>query len=245
MYPRRVDSFHRIPPQDSVKADEDCLDLVLAQHGKNLKHLDLNWFDCQGAEASIGVGGRLASLPLLEKVEKLCVQLVLLFGDLGQQPTGTGGGGGGGGEAMMQQRPVAELLPPNVTELTLEDWWWESLDDFDTFYRWSEEQKEQHWNEKRGYRAVVVDMFKGLAGVAGGNARAEGGYDGETEKMEKLKKVRFFIRTLPTWIPPEGKGYPTVLEVFEEVSELFAKAGVRFEVEVDQPLEMEESSLQM
>ncbi|KAK1773726.1 hypothetical protein QBC45DRAFT_426912 [Copromyces sp. CBS 386.78] len=229
MFPRRVDSFHRIPPQDATQADHDCLDQALEKYGKKLKHLDLNWFDCQGSEASIGVGGRLSTLPQLKEVEKLCIQFVMLYGDL---PTG---------EHMMQQRPVADLLPPNLVELTLEDWWWESLDDFDTFYRWSDEQKEKHYREKKEYRETVLDMFKALAAVAGRNAKP-GRYD--DYKMHKLKRVRFFIRTLPTWLPVEGKGSPLVeelfIELFQDVRELFGKADVEFVLDVDQPLEMEE-----
>ncbi|KAK3948485.1 hypothetical protein QBC32DRAFT_351477 [Pseudoneurospora amorphoporcata] len=229
MFPRRVVSFHRIPPQDATQADHDCLDQALEKYGKKLKHLDLNWFDCQGSEASIGVGGRLSTLPQLKEVEKLCIQFVMLYGDL---PAG---------EHMMQQRPVADLLPPNLVELTLEDWWWESLDDFDTFYRWSAEQKEKHYREKREYRETVLDMFKALAAVAGRNAKP-GRYD--DYKMHKLKRVRFFIRTLPTWLLVEGKGSPLVEELFKElfndVGELFKKADVEFVLDVDQPLEMEE-----
>ncbi|ESA43452.1 hypothetical protein NCU08559 [Neurospora crassa OR74A] len=229
MNPRRVDSFHRIPPQDATQADEDCLDQALSKYGKKLKHLDLNWFDCQGSEASIGVGGRLSTLPQLKEVEKLCIQLVMLYGDL---PAG---------EHMMHQgRPVADLLPPNLVELTLEDWWWDSLDDFDTFYRWSDKQKKEHYREKEGYRETVLEMMKGLALVAGRNAKPPG--HGES-KMHKLKRFRFFIRTLPTWILPgdDEKGPDAdVQELFEGVREVFEKAGVEFVVEVDQPLEMEE-----
>ncbi|KAJ4385092.1 hypothetical protein N0V85_008254 [Neurospora sp. IMI 360204] len=224
MFPRRVDSFHRIPPQDATLADEDCLDQVLEKYGKKLKHLDLNWFDCQGSEASIGVGGRLSTLPQLKEVEKLCIQFVMLYGDL---PAG---------EQMMQQRPVVDLLPPNLVELTLEDWWWDSLDDFDTFYRWSDEQKEAHYRDKKEYRETVLDMMKGLASVSGRNAKP--GRYGEN-KMHKLKRFRFFVRTLPTWLPVDDKG-PDVQELFKDVRELFEKAGVEFVVDVDQPLDMEE-----
>lgn len=229
MLPRRVDSFHRIPPQDATQADHDCLDQALEKYGNKLKHLDLNWFDCQGSEASIGVGGRLSTLPQLKEVEKLCLQLVMLYGDL---PAG---------ETMMQQRPVVDFLPPNLVELTLEDWWWEGLDDFDTFYRWSDEQKEKHYAEKKEYRETVLDMFKALASVAGRNAKP-GRHD--ENKMHRLKRVRFFIKTLPTWIPVEDKGNPCVEEMFKNVGELFEKAGVEFVFEVDQPLEMEEEMMQ-
>lgn len=237
MQPRRVDSFHRIPPQDATIADEDCLDQALAKYGKKLKHLDLNWFDCQGSEASIGVGGRLSTLPLLPGIEKLCLQLVLLYGDL---PAG---------EQMMQQTPIADLLPPNLVDLTLEDWWWESLDDFDTFYRWSDVQRETHYKEKQEYRQTVLGMMRDLASVCGKNATPN---QLGNRKMQKLKKVRFFVRTLPTWIPlqineeddcldrvtPDER--ELVIQQFADVKELFEKAGVEFEVEVDQPLEVME-----
>ncbi|KAK3399436.1 hypothetical protein B0T20DRAFT_409987 [Sordaria brevicollis] len=261
MQPRRVDSFHRIPPQDSTVADDDCLDQALAKYGNTkLKHLDLNWFDCQGSEASIGVGGRLSTLPLLSRIEKLCLQLVLLYGDLPE------------GEIMMAQTHIADLLPPNLVELALEDWWWESLDDFDTFYRWSEAQRDTHYKEKEGYRRTVLVMLGDLAAVSGKNSRPMDRMKGG-RKMHNLKKVRFFIRTLPTWIPPmqgqeqvnnednngngNGNGFDNngvtstipegdgqdekhVLGLFADIKEMFEKAGVEFEVELDQPLEVME-----
>ncbi|OIW34221.1 hypothetical protein CONLIGDRAFT_677925 [Coniochaeta ligniaria NRRL 30616] len=81
----------------------ESLDAALRRRPLQLRHLDIAWYDCQGNEPFIGPGGRFASLPRLVCLEKLCVQLEVLYGT----------------DPVNLLTPLVDLLPSNIAELTL------------------------------------------------------------------------------------------------------------------------------
>lgn len=186
----------------------ESLDAALTQQRPRqlLRHLDIAWYDCGGIEALIGPEGRLASLPRLARLEKLCVQLCVLYGD----------------DPATLLTPMADLLPPNLVELTLEEWWWENVDTFDEMFGWTPQQRAAHYQSKGEYRAQAMAILARFATDCG----ADGG-----RKMPRLRKVTFQTKFLWTW---RLDGYVAAESHFEGVRRLFAGCGIEFRVEEDQ-----------
>lgn len=93
-------------PSDSHE-DPEAFDVALTQHAKKLRNLDVSWVDVRGFECLLGADGRLASLAGMEQLETLCLQLAALYGK----------------PSTVTETPLVELLPPNLVELALEDWY--------------------------------------------------------------------------------------------------------------------------
>lgn len=200
MTPRRDDDFYRGPPEQTTNAHPQALDIGLSHYARNLRHLDVGWFDVSGFESLIGPEGRLACLPHLPRLEKLCIQLAVLYGTA---------------PATALQTPLAELLPPNLIELTLEDWWWFNADTLDRMEDWGPPEKLAHYWNQREYRRLAVQMLEQFARDHG-------------ERMPKLKKVMLLVKLPFTWIMENG------IEIgfhFKEVKRLFEERGVVFLVE--------------
>lgn len=182
---------------DSSEAHPESLDAALTKYAKNLRHLDVGWFEIFGRGSLIGADGRLAALSKLRKLEKLCIQLSVLYGN---------------DVAMV---PLANLLPPNLIELTLEDWWWTDIDAYDEMQDWTVEDKMDHYRSKKDYRA---NALKSLIQFAADSVAAQ----------PKLKRVLLLCHIPWTWMMEAG------LELdfhFGEVKEAFKKRGVEFAVE--------------
>ncbi|KAK0639919.1 hypothetical protein B0T16DRAFT_432482 [Cercophora newfieldiana] len=200
MTPRRDDDFYRGPPETTTNAHPQALDVALTSHARNLRHLDVAWFDVSGFESLIGPEGRLASLPNLPRLEKLCIQLAALYGT---------------SPATALLTPLAELLPPNLVEFTLEDWWWSNTNMLDDVETWTAKEKLTHYRNEREYRRFAVEMLEGFA-------------RDHRERMPRLKKVLLLVKIPYTWIVEDG------IEIgfhFENVKKLFAEKGVEFLVE--------------
>lgn len=200
MTPRRDDDFYRGPPENSSSAHPQALDLALANHARNLRHLDVAWYDVSGFESLIGADGRLGSLPQLARLEKLCIQLAVLYGT---------------SPAASLHIPLAELLPPNLVELTLEDWWWHNTDTFDDMEHWTARDKLAHYHNQRDYRRLAVQMLEQFAKDC-------------KSRLAKLKKVMLLVKIPYTWVVEDG------IEIgfhFAQAKKLFKNSGVEFLVE--------------
>lgn len=202
MTPRRYPEPYFDPEAEGIDEHEESFDAALRLRPRQLRHLDVAWYDCVGQESLIGSGGRLASLPDLVCLEKLCIQLAVLYGtDPDELLT-----------------PISSLLPPNLVELTLEEWWWENLDAFDGLSDWNLPQKMAHYRSKSEYRDQALKILSDF----GENCNTT---------MPKLKKVTFQTKFLWTW---KMDGLATTHSHFEHVKALFKTRGVAFEVDEDQ-----------
>ncbi|KAK5659747.1 hypothetical protein OQA88_958 [Cercophora sp. LCS_1] len=200
MDPRKDDILERGPPDEGTEADEEALDVALTKYAKNLRRLDVAWFDAGGYETLIGPEGRLASLPELTKLEQLSIQLAVLYGT---QPI------------TVLETPLADLLPPNLVELTLDDWWWKSNHAFDRMPGWSAVQKVNHYRAQKEYRNMATQMLENFAVDS-------------REKLPRLKKVMLLCRIPWTWMIEDAVEIDTH---FVETKALFAARGVEFLVE--------------
>jgi hypothetical protein len=102
-YEPTIETHH----DNSTHADPEAFDFGLMRHAKKLRNLDISWVDVRGFECLIGPEGRLAALAQMERLETLCIQLAVLYGK----------------PSTVAEIPLVDLLPPNLVELTLEDWY--------------------------------------------------------------------------------------------------------------------------
>lgn len=193
---------HHHPP---TEPDPMAFDVALTHHARNLRELDVGWYDCYGCYNLIGPEGRLASLASNTTLEKLCIQLAVLFGVSSMTS-------GGGGPALV------DLLPPNLVELTLEDWWWSSLSVYDAMRHWRRQDKLAYYRENSEYRQRAIAMMAHFA--AGFRAR-----------MGKLRKVLLLCKIPWTWEMAGSNGEVDAEFHFREVKEVFKAQGVEFSVE--------------
>lgn len=208
MTPRREPGPFIDPDIEDMDEHPESLDAALAKHAKHLRHLDVAWHDCAGNEALIGPEGRLTNLPRLPRLDKLCVQLCVLYGT----------------DPAVLLTPIADLLPPNLVELTLEEWWWDNVDTFDEMFGWSSAQRAAHYQTRSGYRAQAVAILSRFAADCKGNEHG-------VKKMPRLKNVTFQTKCLWTW---RLDGYVATESHFAAVKRDFAEAGIEFNIDEDQ-----------
>ena len=205
MTPRRYDDLFLDDDLFDGPEDEshpESLDAALLSRRRQLRHLDIGWMTCAGNEALIGDGGRLKCLPSMVRLDKLCVQLAVLYGT----------------DAANLLTPMIDLLPPNLAELTLEEYWWEDLDTYEQIPDWHISQMIMHYRDKREYRAQALAILERLA-----EDLLE-----QPGRMPKLRRVTFQVKIPWTW--KFGGCYETASH-FEEVRDLFAERRVGFLVE--------------
>lgn len=226
MTPRRDPEPLIDPDIEGMDEHPESLDAALVRGAKHLRHLDLAWYDCAGNEPLLGPEGRLPSLPRLAHLEKLCVQLSVLYGS----------------DAAALLTPMADLLPPNLVELTLEEWWWEQVDTFDEMFGWSPAERVAHYQTRGDYRSQAIAMLMGLAADCAGEGDGEGNGKGKglavavaKRKMPRLRKVTFQTKFLWTW---RMDGYIDAARHFEGVRRAFqAAGGIEFAIHEDQTVE--------
>ncbi|KAK0630924.1 hypothetical protein B0T17DRAFT_529634 [Bombardia bombarda] len=200
MTPYRDESFYREEREDGMAvAHPRALDVALAKHAKNLTHLDVSWFDVYRHKSLIGPDGRLASLPGLKQLEKLCIQLATLYGDV----------------HTALEIPLADLLPPNLVELTLEDWWWTNLDDYNAIEEWGPAKKLTHYRNQKEYRESALMMLGQFARDF-------------RQRMPKLERMMLLCKIPYTWMVEEG--VPIEFH-FEDIKAALGMQGVEFVVE--------------
>lgn len=190
------------PPlvEDAANADEEALDTALELYAHNLHHLDVSWYERFGTESEIGQHGRLNSLPRLQKLEKLCVQLAVLYGT---KP------------ATVLDTPLAEQLPPNLVELTLEDWWWSNVDTYEHLEWWEARDAVAHYQSQGEYRRTALRMLEQFARDA-------------PERLPRLRKVLLLCKIPWTWMMDPD--VPLDFH-FREVRDVLASKGIQFLVE--------------
>ncbi|KAK3369451.1 hypothetical protein B0T24DRAFT_632627 [Lasiosphaeria ovina] len=197
MTPRRGWSMdYEVDAGDLSFGHPESLDAALVQH-KNLRHLDVGWYNMARYESLLGPEGRFKSLPELRRLEKLCVQLGALYGP----------------EPGMRATPLADLLPPNLVELILEDYWWFNINDFFEMDDWLPQDMILHYQSYHDYRVKFLDMFTQFARDAG-------------ERFPCLKKVGLLCKIPQTWMMDN-----TEVDLdfhFEDVRALFRVQGVEF-----------------
>ncbi|KAK3331787.1 hypothetical protein B0T19DRAFT_86577 [Cercophora scortea] len=199
MTPMRDRTFYRGPDENSPDAHPEALDVALASHAPHLRHLDVAWFEVSGYEGLIGADGRLASLSRMHRLEKLCIQLPVLYGS----------------SPAAMETPLVELLPPNLVELALEDYWWWNLEDYDAMGEWTPRQKLVHYRGSKEYRNTALRMLTGLAESVG-------------QRMPALRRVMLLCRIPWTWMVEDGVELDSH---FDEVRAAFEARGVKFLVD--------------
>ncbi|KAL2270542.1 hypothetical protein VTJ83DRAFT_2726 [Remersonia thermophila] len=183
-------------------AHPEALDIALASHAKHLRNLDVSWQDISGFESLVGPDGRLTSLATMPTLEVLCVQMGLLYG----QP------------AAVLEMPLVELLPPNLIELVLEDWWFSNVVLLSELPTWTSAQKVRYYQSSHSYR---VNALRTLVRFAR-DVRS---------RLLKLKKVALVCKIPWTWVL---EGAVDIEFHFEEVKRLFLEQGVEFSVRSDE-----------
>jgi hypothetical protein len=207
----RLETLYMTPRPDSAAirspmledhAYPEALDIALAQHAKHLRNLDVSWEDLAGFESLIGPEGRLTALAQMTELHWLCIQMALLYGS----------------PAAVLETPLVELLPPNLIELALEDWWWHSADLLDELPEWDAEDKVRHYQSQHLYRQSALRTLTQFA------------RDVRT-RLHRLRKVVLLCKIPWTWILEGG----VAIEFhFENVKSLFLAQGVEFSVRCDE-----------
>ncbi|KAK3302670.1 uncharacterized protein B0T15DRAFT_543608 [Chaetomium strumarium] len=201
MTPRRDGADIRLPMLEDHTYTE-ALDVALAQHAKHLRNLDVSWEDLTNFESLVGPDGRLSALANMTELRSLCIQMALLYGS----------------PAAVLETPLVELLPPNIVELALEDWWWHSAELLDELPHWDAQDKVKHYQSQHLYRQSALRTLTQFA------------RDVRT-RLHNLKKVVLLCKIPWTWVL-EG-GVPIEFH-FENVKSLFLAQGVEFSVKSDE-----------
>ncbi|KAK3983975.1 hypothetical protein QBC44DRAFT_337804 [Cladorrhinum sp. PSN332] len=192
------------PGMDFEHGDPQSFDVALKKFSKNLRELDVSFYDVTGNEGLIGPRGRLTQLAEMDKLEKLCVQLGALYG----------------APAAAAELLLLDLLPPNLVELTLDDWWWAYAKKAKKMAKkWDDQQKIAHYQANAAYRTMAVKMLMLMA-------------QSVRSRLPKLQKVMLLCKIPWTWMLPDS-GIPADSH-FEDVTSVFKINGVEFVVECDE-----------
>lgn len=180
----------------------DSLNNGLANHAKNLRSLDVSWEDISGFESLVGPDGRLPALPELTSLRSLCVQLSMLYGT----------------PQAVLETPLVDLLPPNLTELTLIDWWWHHVELLDVLPDWQAEDQVRYYQSQHHYRVQALRTLTEFAREV-------------RSRLPELKRVVFLVQIPWTWVLEDAVPLPFHFEVLKEV---FRDEGIEFLVESDE-----------
>jgi len=190
--------------ENSMELHPEALDVALSQHAKHLRNLDVSWHDVSGFEPLIGPeGGRLASLATMGTLEKLCIQMAMLYGT----------------PANVATMDLIDLLPPNLIELALEDWWWHNASLLYELPHWDARRKIEHYTSQQKYRASALKTLSQFA------------RDVRVKRLHKLKKVKLVCKIPWTWMMEDA----VPLEFhFEDIKNMLLAKGIDFEVSSDE-----------
>ncbi|KAL1839398.1 hypothetical protein VTJ49DRAFT_1529 [Mycothermus thermophilus] len=203
MSPRDDVEFREALEDNSLEvAHPEALDIALANHAKHLRNLDVSWQDISGFESLVGPEGRLTSLATMPTLEVLCVQMGLLYGK----------------PAAVLETPLVELLPPNLIELVLEDWWFFNVRLLSELPKWTSAEKVRYYQDEHSYR---VNALRTLVRFAR-DVRS---------RLLKLRKVALVCKIPWKWVL---EGAVDIEFHFEEVKRLFLEQGVEFSVRSDE-----------
>ncbi|KAK4160664.1 hypothetical protein QBC43DRAFT_325027 [Cladorrhinum sp. PSN259] len=200
---RPDEDYYPGPGLDFDHGDPQSFDVALKKFGKKLRELDVSFYDVTGNEGLIGPRGRLTQLAEMVKLEKLCIQLGTLYG----------------APAAAAELLLLDLLPPNLVELTLDDWWWAYAKKARKMAKkWDDQQKISHYQANTAYRAMAVKMLMLMA-------------QSFRSRMPRLRKVMLLCKIPWTWILPDSD--VTADSHFEAVTSIFQHNGVDFVIECD------------
>jgi hypothetical protein len=202
MAPRGDDSLKEMVDDGNAAEHPESLDIALANHAKHLRNLDVSWEDISGFESLVGPDGRLTSLAQMESLHTLCVQMGLLYGT----------------PAAVLETPLVELLPPNLVELALEDWWWSNVDLLDALPDWEPRDRVRHYQAQNHYRAAALRTLTHFA------------RDVRT-RLQLLQRVVLLVKIPWTWVL---EGAVPLEFHFEVVKKVFLEQGVEFSVKSDE-----------
>ncbi|KAK4244589.1 hypothetical protein C7999DRAFT_43778 [Corynascus novoguineensis] len=180
----------------------DSLNIALAEHAKSLRNLDVSWEDIWGFEALVGPEGRLTSIAEMGSLRTLCVQLALLYGK----------------PSAVLETPLVDMLPPNLVELALEDWWWSNLQLLEELPTWDTEAKVRHYQSQHLYRTAALRILTEFA------------RDVRT-RLRHLKKMVLLVKIPWTWVLEDAVSLDFHFEVVKSV---FLGQGVEFSVKCDE-----------
>ena len=189
---------------DTDDVDPQALDHALADHAERLQVLEIRWDYLMGPESLTGSDGRLTSLANMQSLRILYVQMALLYGE----------------PSAVLEMPLINLLPPNLVELTLEDWWWADLGLFDELLDPEPQERAANYQTQRKYRASVVPAVMEFARDV-------------RQRLRKLKKVVCMTpcwvlekEVSVDWVPEEATSLESHL-----VKATFLEQGIEFSVE--------------
>ncbi|AEO58233.1 hypothetical protein MYCTH_2305427 [Thermothelomyces thermophilus ATCC 42464] len=202
MAPRGDGALKEMIDDGSSSEHPESLNIALANHAKNLRNLDVSWEDIWGFECLVGPEGRLPSIAEMTSLRTLCVQLALLYGK----------------PSAVLETPLVDLLPPNLVELALEDWWWSNLELLQTLPDWDTQAKVRHYQSQHLYRTTAVRTLTEFA------------RDVRT-RMRDLKKVVLLVKIPWTWVL---EGAVSLDFHFDVVKSVFLAQGVEFSVKCDE-----------
>lgn len=201
---RSDEEYYPGPGMDFEHGDPQSFDVALKKFGKKLRELDVSFYDVTGNEGLIGPRGRLTQLAEMDKLEKLCIQLGTLYG----------------APAAAAELLLLDLLPPDLVELTLDDWWWAYAKKAKKMAKkWDAEQKIVHYQANAAYRGMAIKMLMLMA-------------QSVRSRMPRLQKVMLLCKIPWTWILPDSEVGAD--SHFEEVTGIFKSNGVDFVVECDE-----------
>jgi hypothetical protein len=202
MAPRGDDSLRESIEDNSSNAHPEALDIALATHAKHLRNLDVSWEDISGFECLVGPDGRLTSLAEMQSLQTLCIQMALLYGK----------------PSAVLETPLIDLLPPNLVELALEDWWWSNVELLDTLPEWDAQEKVRHYQAQHHYRVSALRTLMQFARDV-------------RSRLKDLKKVVLLCKIPWTWVL---EGAVPLEFHFEDVKAMFLAQGVEFSVKSDE-----------
>jgi hypothetical protein len=202
MAPRGDGSLREAIDDNPSVAHPEALDIALANHAKHLRNLDVSWEDISGFESLVGPDGRLTSLAEMESLRVLCVQMALLYGT----------------PAAVLETPLISLLPPNLVELALEDWWWPNVELLDELPRWGPQERVRHYQAQHQYRVVALRTLMEFARDV-------------RQRLHGLRKVVLLCKIPWTWVL---EGAVPLEFHFDAVQAMFSVQGVEFSVKSDE-----------
>ncbi|KAK0737247.1 hypothetical protein B0T21DRAFT_364731 [Apiosordaria backusii] len=211
--PRRIEEQGPVrwprAPGLGEEEDHESLNLGLLNYGKKrLKNLDVTWTSLKNMEKLLGPEGRIVCLPELATLEKLCIQLEPLYGNMKNAAT----------------LPLLSLLPPNLVELTIEEWWWRYEKLYFDMKKWKRKQRVEHYTKEKEYRRAAVEMLMKFARSI-------------DVTSNRLRKVMLVCKIPWTWVL---EGAVEAEEHFLGVKLAFEEKGVVFEVDCDEVEEEQE-----
>ena len=233
----------------------ECLDLALARRctASSMRMLQVRWENLIFCDYLLGPDGRLESLRNLTSLETLGLQICSLYapGSVGLIEQGIVDLKNKKDTRVLIE-PLSAVLPPNVVDLTLDDWWWDDWEHYNEHeYVWQTARvapfscdegayKRVRWySDHDNYRRGICGLLGELANDIGTKTSNGAGTTGTC--LAKLRRVVFTCPIPWTWtwtwnvqgplVNGYGNAVPTYLDFhFKDIIKAFRAKGVEFHV---------------